>query len=343
MKLLLLLILGWLSGLHARNATEANELGEAHEFVYETLVTYRWRPDGLVADDDYAGHHTLDKRPPYIWKYFDDVCAKRRNHKFADYYHSMARGCSKIDKVAEQHEAALLFVELPSFEAYKGALKHLPTLKAGQRRTLVLAGDDRPYLSHIERDILNLKQAGKLSHVFIETKDIVSPAAQALPMGYIMMYLVKKGVDTVMKHFNNVQLTHKPELVLAAWGAEWSFLDGEIEDRKKLINYLHDLEEQANRTQGTPWLKRQMIDHAEYLDRLSQYVFFLAPAGNGIQAPKLFESLLTQTIPIVTKVRWYIITEPSFHASTVVQLDSRMTCIQSVYQSTSFIYICSPH
>jgi hypothetical protein len=318
MKLLLLLILGWLSGLHAQNATEPNELSEDHEFVYETLVNYRWRPDGLSEDDDFAQNHTIDSRPPYIWEYFDNVwlCAKIQNQKFWMYHKSMTRGCSEIDKVANRPEAALLYVELPSFEAKKRELHYLPTLKAGERRTLVLAGFDKPHLSRIEREILNLKRAGKLSHVFIETKDIVSPAAQALPMGFNMHYLAKKGVDAVVKHFNNVQLTHKPELVLVAWGAEWGLLDSRIEDREELIKYLHDLEEQANRTQGTPWLKRQMIDHAEYLDRLSQYVFFLAPAGNGIQAPKLFESLLTQTIPIVTKVRWYIITKHSCHASS---------------------------
>jgi hypothetical protein len=235
---------------------------------------------------------------------------------FKDYYDSLVQGCSNIEKVAIQHEAALLYVELPFFKGRKGTLEHLPTLKAGQRRTLVLAGYDFPHLSNIETEILNLKQAGKVSHVFIETKDIVSSAAQALPMGYIMMYLDKKGYDVIRNYFHNVQLTHKPELVLAAWGAEWSQLDGEIEDRRELIKYFGHLEEQANRTQGTPWLKRQMVKHTEYLDRLSQHVFFLAPAGQGIQAPKLFESLLTQTIPIVTKVRWYIITEPSFHASS---------------------------
>jgi hypothetical protein len=315
MKLLLLLILGWLSGLHAQNATEPNKLGENYEFVYETLVNYRWI-DRLSSHDHNAEHHTVVRRPPYIFKYFDDVCAKIFEREFADYYDSMAQGCSNITKVAKQHDAALLHVQLNIYGQARKELENLPILEEGQRRTLVLAGCDTPHLSVIETDILNLKQAGKVSHVFIETKDIVSPAAQALPMGFNTCYLAKKGVDAVVKHFNNVQLTHKPELVLAAWGAEWKYLDRSVEDREELIKYLHDLEEQTKRTQGTPWLKRQMIDQTEYLDRLSQYVFFLAPAGRGIQAPKLFESLLTQTIPIVTKVRWYIITEPSFHASS---------------------------
>jgi hypothetical protein len=123
--------------LHAQNATEPNE------FVYETLVNYRWRPNGLAAGDDFAQNHTIDRRPPY---------AKIQSQNFADYFDSMAQGCSNITKVAEQHDAALLYVELPLFEAqaHKGVLKHLPTLEARQRRTLMLAGDDHPHLSVIE-------------------------------------------------------------------------------------------------------------------------------------------------------------------------------------------------
>jgi hypothetical protein len=35
-----------------------------------------------------------------------------------------------------------------------------------------------------------------------------------------MIYFQKLGFDVVRKHFDNVQLTHKPEFVLAPWGAQ---------------------------------------------------------------------------------------------------------------------------
>lgn len=158
-----------------------------------------------------------------------------------------------------------------------------------KRSVVVIAGEDTN-LSEVVDDVELLSKSCK--KVYYEAKDIDSKLVDTFSMGFISYYI--KRVDEVFLR-TMIQKVSQADWekngVLASWGAIWSHLDDRLVDRKKAVEFV----------QQSKWINREELSQEDYWRRLAESKFLLAPAGQGIQAPKLAEAWLMRTVPIVTK------------------------------------------
>lgn len=155
--------------------------------------------------------------------------------------------------------------------------------------SILIAGEDT-LLSSTLVDVERI--ASSCKKVFYEAKDIKSSSVSSFSMGFIQFYLNRFGTANWIEAVKNAEDREgSKEGVLAAWGAIWKFLDTSIEDRRQA----HVFIEQSS------WLKRQELSPDEYLKALVRAKYLIAPAGQGVQAPKLAEAWAMRTVPIVTE------------------------------------------
>ena len=166
-------------------------------------------------------------------------------------------------------------------------LKRLrPLLK---NAAIIIAGEDT-LLSSIHCDVERI--AASCKKVFYEAKDIESLSISSFCMGFNQFYLRRFGPANWINAVRKAeQLEESKAGVLAAWGAVWKFLDDSVEDRTQA----HIFVEQSS------WLQRQELSPENYLQALLSAKYLIAPAGQGVQAPKLAEAWAMRTVPIVTE------------------------------------------
>ena len=174
--------------------------------------------------------------------------------------------------------------------AHPRSLRFLLKLKFLFRNaTLVIAGEDThlsAVLSEVELLVPHCRK------IFFEAKDIEHRSVHAFGMGFISYYLKRIGNEVIVDLMGRVQeLSWKKEGVLVAWGAIWKHLDEKLEDRRRAASFV----------EKSDWLVREELGPGEYFQRLAASKFLLAPAGQGIQAPKLAEAWLMRTVPIVVR------------------------------------------
>lgn len=173
--------------------------------------------------------------------------------------------------------------------AHERSLRILDKLKSRLAdTTIVIAGEDTN-LSEILPLVESISShAGK---IYFEAKDIEHSCVDSFCMGFNSFYLNRVQPALITNLLS--QLTEKTIVkngVLAAWGAIWKHLDEIVSDRQTAIEFV----------QNSSWIQREELKPEDYWTRLSQSEFLLAPAGQGVQAPKLAEAWLMRTIPIVT-------------------------------------------
>lgn len=157
-----------------------------------------------------------------------------------------------------------------------------------QDATLVIAGEDAN-LSDVEKIVEPL--VDRCRRIFFEAKDIEHPTIRSFSMGFISYYLARSGLETVEKWMLTTDRDDWEKAgVLAAWGSIWDDLDNKLEDRKAATRFVDD----------SSWLHRERLGPEDYWRRLAESRFMIAPAGKGVQAPKLAEAWLVKTVPIVT-------------------------------------------
>ena len=151
---------------------------------------------------------------------------------------------------------------------------------------LVCAGDDELLSDNIEY----LKNVRHLfdENIYYEAKDIECKWVTTIPMGMIMFYMLRCGPDTILHHINKTQ--NKTKLIGSAFGSKWPQLDFTITDRILLNKF----------TQNSKFVDDIFCNPSDYFERLSDCKFFACPLGNGIQTPKICESILCETVPVVT-------------------------------------------
>lgn len=150
---------------------------------------------------------------------------------------------------------------------------------------LVCAGDDDLLSDNIEY----LKEIKHLfKHIYYEAKDIECDWVKTIPMGTIVAYMLLCGGDQMLHHINKPK--NKTKLIGSAFGSRWPKLTDKIEDRRLLAGF----------TQSSDFMDNMFCDPLDYFERLSDYKFFACPLGNGIQTPKICESILSETVPVVT-------------------------------------------
>lgn len=267
------------------------------KYIVQHLVNYRYEPSMAVREliNTSATNLAYIHRYPYITNFFDVSFTNIVGNQVKPSHHFFARRTEDLQYLDPNATTQLIYMHGSKINTKMKYLSGLPPLKEGQRRVLVMAGSDNPHLSSIAYFLGGLRN--RLSHFFIETKDVRSDFVKALPMGFTNFYLANLGLDTVAAFATSLHhLANKRNLVCAAWGAQWSRIDNHVGDRAALRNFISGLE-----SRGETWLHRQLWPFSEYLRAISQYVFFVSVSGMGIQSPKLFEALLAGTIPIVTR------------------------------------------
>ncbi len=164
-------------------------------------------------------------------------------------------------------------------------LKHVLTGRRFQFNNLVCAGDD----IHLSANIEYLKEVKHLfKKIYYEAKDIECDWVTTIPMGTIMFYMLRCGGDQILHHINKPK--NKTKLISSAFGSRWPKLTNKIKDRSSLVAF----------TRSSQFMDNMFCDPLDYFEKLSDYKFFACPLGNGIQTPKICESILCETVPVVT-------------------------------------------
>tara|TARA_R110002051_G_scaffold306818_1_gene377567 strand:+ start:371 stop:1057 length:687 start_codon:yes stop_codon:yes gene_type:complete len=166
-------------------------------------------------------------------------------------------------------------------------LKNINKLDLAQSKkgVLVVAGGDCSLSSRLSC----LKRLNPyFSQIYYEAKNIECEWVKTIPMGVNIVYLLRNGGSKILDAINSKK--NKTKLIGTAFGSKWAGLNGRIGDRKTLIR-LYKSSDLIENFQCPP---------IEYFNNLSKYKFFASPLGNGIQTPKICESIMCETVPVVT-------------------------------------------
>jgi len=156
------------------------------------------------------------------------------------------------------------------------------------RPTLVIAGTD----SHLSDYIGDLESnSERFKKIYFEAKNINSELITSFSMGFDATYIRDSGKNNILTAIEYSDVNKKSSSLLCAWGKQWPTLDETIDDRSSAHVFL----------KKNSKYERRMLDYNEYWQEVAKHYFMLAPAGNGVQAPKLAESWMVKTVPIVIK------------------------------------------
>jgi len=161
-------------------------------------------------------------------------------------------------------------------------------LKTGQKRVLVAMGEDTHSKKLSEKQKSNI--LWKFSTVFWEANTDAN--FKTLPMGLNMLYVALNGLKET-----NYAINHPKQKKKLCCIPKWNKLSTELERPGLRVASRSRLEKFVKTKQS--WFDSQNWEPRQYYERLGSYKFSVCPTGNGIQAPKIYEALLVQTIPIV--------------------------------------------
>jgi len=262
--------------------------------IWDSVLYFRYKPwnEDMLTDDEnkkkYSG--MLAKYPP-VWDLFDWILYDGSRGDKAPGIFVKKDPYPRYILCEPQH---LVYTVDQVLRIGAGVLNH--------DLTIVVAGDDGVASTGLHEVSTFLTDANFGDHmtpetifdifttVFWEAKDIYEPRIKTMPMGINPAYVLRNGLDNVNAATVGQPTIVKKTLVAAAWGAVWSHLDTVLDSRKSLTAYLD--------SPTTDWVNRTMWEPEEYYRKLSECFFLIAPSGNGIQTPKLFEAWLVHTIPV---------------------------------------------
>jgi hypothetical protein len=153
------------------------------------------------------------------------------------------------------------------------------------RPILVIAGDDQHLSQVIDR--LNRIRC-YFKQIYYEAKDIECDWIQTIPMGHTMGYMLRNGGDEALHHINKKK--HKTKLIASAFGSVYPGLLDSISNRRHLKEF----------TERNEFVDNMFCEPLSYYEQLCKYQFFTCPLGNGLQTPKICESIMCETVPVVT-------------------------------------------
>ena len=164
-------------------------------------------------------------------------------------------------------------------------IKKLTSKYSGNFDKLVIMGDD-VNLSEKIKELTLIRN--RFSKIYYEAKDITCDWVQTLPMGMIMAYMIRNGGNTILEQINKPK--NKTKLIASAFGSKWPSLTDRINDRKSLLTF----------TTKNDFVDNMFCNPLDYFSQLREYKYFLCPLGNGIQTPKICESIMCEVVPVVT-------------------------------------------
>jgi hypothetical protein len=167
----------------------------------------------------------------------------------------------------------------------------------GQHKNLIWAGDgDKPHYDLYDHKIVD-KLKKNFDNIFLETlrtnlrtKDSTPPdCIKTFPMGFTTNYLQNADHDILLQLVNCSFNIQKEKLIGTAFGKKWPSLNRNP-DRRNLLDAVKD----------NKLIENFFCDFSEYHLKKSKYKYFASPLGNGIQAPKIYESMMCETVPVLT-------------------------------------------
>lgn len=234
------------------------------------IIHFRYSKNYLKWEYPKNVNKNLLLKYPKIFKYFDSVIMK--NEIIGNY--ALDFNSNNNKNILCKAEGLNCLVE-----------KLKPDAK---KNILIVAGGDSKLSQNIksfEKIIFNFNE------IYYEAKDINFKNIKAIPMGLIFAYTLRNGGNDVILDIINRNNLPKKKLITTAFGNKWSNLNKTIKERNDLINFC----------ENNSWVSKNMWNPIMYYDKLSEYKYFICPLGNGIQAPKIYECLLVQTIPVCIK------------------------------------------
>lgn len=156
-----------------------------------------------------------------------------------------------------------------------------------KNKILVLAGEDTN-LSEVFDDLSFIKPF--FEKIYYEAKDVKCDWVCSFPAGVTYAYILRCGGNKILDVINS--RINKQKNVCACFGSRWPELNEIIKDRKDLLEFSIN---------NNKFIDYFACDPQIYYKKISKYRFMACPLGKGFQSPKLWESLLVETIPIVTK------------------------------------------
>ena len=159
-------------------------------------------------------------------------------------------------------------------------------LSKGEKRVLIIMGEDTRS-SKLNKNLKN-NLLTKFSTIFWEGND--DNDFMTLPMGINLLYVAKNGIKQSNDAIKNaIYINQRKLCIIPAWNLFSKGLFTPSRDRlSKFINNKRSM-----------WYDIKTFKPTEYYKGISQYKFAVCPTGNGIQAPKIIESILVRTIPVV--------------------------------------------
>ncbi len=134
-----------------------------------------------------------------------------------------------------------------------------------------------------EHDIHNADK--KIIHWFAQNLSIpTNEKFSFLPIGFENRRYINNGKIKNLKKANLINV-EKKDKILSSFNVDTNFLV-----RNDLISMIDDFQYIENKKFQTP---------EEYINKLSEYKFVLCPEGNGIDTHRIWEGLLTKTVPIL--------------------------------------------
>ncbi len=146
-------------------------------------------------------------------------------------------------------------------------------------------------ISHNSDEEINDKDKNlvddKIVHWFAQNLAILNNNKfSAIPIGFENRRYLNNGKLNNLKKIEKHQ-TSKNNMILSSYNSATNF-----DLRSNLDDIVKEIETIDNKIFATP---------KEYLLNLSNYKFLLCPEGNGIDTHRIWEGLLTKTVPIVKK------------------------------------------
>ena len=169
-------------------------------------------------------------------------------------------------------------------------IKTLPNIieksKLNTFNNLICCGEDANLGGSGILSVLN-EIKHQFKKIYYEAKNVECDFVQTIPMGMNVAYMLRNDSQSVLKYINGHN--NKTKLIGSAFGSKWPQLNNKP-DRCALREF----------TQQSHFMDDMFCDPLDYYKQLSQYKFFAAPLGAGIQTPKICESIMCNTIPVVT-------------------------------------------
>lgn len=157
----------------------------------------------------------------------------------------------------------------------------------GNNKNIIYGATDSVYENLYD---LSYELKKHFDNIFLEALKHEHSDIKTFPMGFIFSYIKKFDKNAFNKLINCSFNIQKEKLIGTAFGRQFPHLSNYLSDR---INILEAVTHNK-------LIENFFCDFSEYHIKKSQYMYFASPQGNGIQSPKIYESMMCETVPVLT-------------------------------------------